>query len=337
LISIRKAAEDLDRIDTITRTLTSVYEHAIWSAAQYAIEIDPQTVIAFREHLTALRDRISQARSAEDWQSLQAAFRGELREFRDKSTEQLGRMRNEFAAAVTAMQSFADSVVSSGEDHTGDLRTVLSDLGNAAQTDNIDEVRSVIRKATATIGASVERLRKSHQIVVAQLRDEIRLLQDQVEVERHAAQVDQATGTWNRQKMESSIATHTDKDDAFSLLILCVRNLRRLDGQYSRQTMDKVLRAMTQRLAAMLADSAIIGRWDEETFTAILPVDPTAAIRTSREAAMKLSGNYSVQEDGVARQISLVIVTGVVDHDAGTGHATFAQHLDQMFRALNVA
>ena len=112
MISIRKAAEDLDRIDHITRTLAAVYDHAIWSTVQYAVEVDDEAVTALREHLTALRDQISQAHSADDWQALQASFRGELRDFRDRSTQQLTRIRSEFAAAVTAMQTFADSVIS---------------------------------------------------------------------------------------------------------------------------------------------------------------------------------------------------------------------------------
>jgi GGDEF domain-containing protein len=304
---------------------------------QYAVEVDDEAVTALREHLTALRDQISQAHSADDWQALQASFRGELRDFRDRSTQQLTRIRSEFAAAVTAMQTFADSVISTGEDHEDDLRGSLAELAKAAQADDIVTVRTMIHKTTAAISASVERLRKSHQISIAQMRDEIRLLQNQVEVERHAAQMDQATGVWNRQKMDSVLASFTDKDNAFSLLIICVRNLRKLDGQYSRPTIDKTLHAMAQRLTAMLDDTAVIGRWDDESFAVILPVESSLGIRLSRETAMKLSGNYAVQDNGVSRQIPLVVVTGVIDHAPGTGHAMFAGRLAQMSNALAIA
>ncbi|MEQ1948626.1 MAG: GGDEF domain-containing protein [Bryobacteraceae bacterium] len=337
MISIRKATEDLDRIEHVTRTLAGVYDHAIWSTAQYAIEVDPPSVSTFREHLTSLRDQISQAHSPEDWQVVQASFRGELRDFRDRSARQLTRMRSEFAAAVLTMQSFAESVITTGEDHEDTLRDALGHLNKAAQESNMEDVRAIIRKTTVSIEASVERMRKSHQLAIAQLRDEIRLLQGQVEIERHAAQLDPATGVWNRHTMDAKIESFTDKNEPFSLLILCVRNLRRLDGQYSRTTIDNVLAAMTQRLAAMLDDTAVIGRWDEESFAVILPVEPADAIRISRETAKHLSGNYTVQDNVLPCQIALSVLTGVIDHAVGASPVVFAQRLVQMSNALAVA
>ncbi|MEQ1886393.1 MAG: GGDEF domain-containing protein [Bryobacteraceae bacterium] len=337
MISIRRATEDLDRVEHATRTLAGVYDHAIWSTAQYAIEVDHGAVVAFREHLTSLRDQIGRASTPEDWQVVQASFRGELRHFRDQSTQQLTRIRSEFAAAIQAMHSFADSVISTGEDHQDTLREALGQLNKVAEGTDLDAVRAVIRKTTSSIEESVERMQKLHQVAIAQLRDEIRLLQSQVEVERQAAQMDQATGVWNRQHMDATIAKFTDKDEAFSLLILCVRNLRRLDGQFSRPAIDMALRAMAQRLTAMLDDSSVAGRWDDESFAVILCLDPSEAIRVSREAAKRLSGNYAVQDAGVARQVPLTVVTGVIDHLEGTGSGVFAQRLAQMSNALAIA
>jgi len=337
LISIRKATDELDRLEGLTRALTSTYEHAIWSTAQYAIEIDLQAVTSFREHLNNLRDQSARAISAEDWQLLQASFRGELRDFRDKSTQQLIRMRSEFTAAVSAMQSFADSVASTGENHEDDLRNVLGELTDAAKSDDIAFVRTVIGTTAAVIDASVEHLRKSHQLSIAQLRDEIRVLQHQVEIEHQASQIDHATGSWNRQKMDETFATFTDRDEPFSLLILCIRNLRWLGKQYSRSMIDGAMRAFVQRLTAMLDETAVVGRWDEECFAALLPIQPAEAMRISREAAMRLTGTYSVQNDGAARQIALVVVTGVIEHAPGSGHAAFAKRMEQMSTALAAA
>lgn len=337
MISIRKTADELERLEQLTKTVVKVYDHAIWSSAQYAVELDSAAVNELRQHLHGLRDRVSQAASLEDWNLIQASFRGEIREFRDKTNQQLARLRSEIAGAASAMQAFADSVATSGAHHEENLQRALGELSRIAEVENLDEARSISAGATATISESIERMQKLHKLAIAQLRDEIRLLHDQVEMERRAAFVDQATGVWNRQKMEAIISGHTERNEPFSLLIVRVRNLRRLERHHSRSVIENSLRALSQRLTAMLEENTAVGRWENDSFGVLLQVEPAAALRISRETAMRLSGTYAIQEEGVAQNIALVVVTGAIDHAPGTGPVAFAKKLAQMSNALSIA
>lgn len=337
MISIRKTSNELDRLDEIAKAAKASYSNAVWSAAQYTVELDAHDTGLFRDHLERVREEAEKAATPEEWQSVQASFRGELRQHRDRSLERLGRLRAELKAAAEAMHAFADSIATGGANHQDDVQEALDRLNGTARSDNLAEIRAAIAQTTGQIGASVERMQRSHQMVIAQLRDEIRLLHQQVETERRAPFLDEATGVWNRQKLDSRLGELLEEDDPFCVLVVCVRNLKRLDQRHPPAVIEGGIKALLQRFTAMLDSAAMVGRWDEETFAAILDVDPAAAISLSREATQRLSGTYPVQENGVARSITLQAVAGVIDRSSGADGPTFQQKLLQMSVALSSA
>jgi GGDEF domain-containing protein len=99
-------------------------------------------------------------------------------------------------------------------------------------------------------------------------------------------------------------------------------------------TIDDALKTLLRRFEMMLDANAIIGRWDEQSFAAILEMESAAAISISRTATPKLSGDYAVQENGLPQNVPLNAVAGVIDHLAGADTASFHRKLRQMSEAL---
>ena len=67
-------------------------------------------------------------------------------------------------------------------------------------------------------------------------------------------------------------------DETFCLLVVCIRNLKRLDQRYSPAVIENGVKALLQRFEAIVGGAAIVGRWDDETFAAILQIDPAAVV-----------------------------------------------------------
>lgn len=333
MISIRKASEDLDRLEEMVKAAKASYVHAVKSASQYTVEFDSKEANAFRGHLDQIRADAERAAYPDDWSSIQSSFRGELREHRDRSLEQLAKLRNEMKAAADAMQIFADSVAASGADHHEDLHTALRTLNSAANGD-LEHLRAAVSQTSTVIESSVERMERAHTLVIAQLRDEIRLLHAQVDAERRALLLDGVMDVWNRQKFESQLEEMLEGQEPFCVLVVCIRNLKRLDQRYSPEIMERSVKALVQRFSTLVGDHAVLGRWDEETFAAIIDAEPAAAIALSREAAKRLSGAYSIQENGMSRSIDLQTSAGVIDRAPGADAHTFRQKLLQMSAAL---
>ena len=338
MISIRQSALALDRLEELLQACATSYGLALRSTAQYAIEIEPTQAGIFRQHLEVLHTEVQNATTREHWQSIQASFRGELRDHRDRVAEQLGRLRGEMKAAADAMQSFADSVAASGGLHEQELSSALGKLESAAQSasraSDLEQVRREIASAVGVISASVEQMRRSHQMVIAQLHDEIRTLHHQMEEQRHAQLRDQASGVWNRAKLDQVIGGLVENDQAFSILLIRVRNLKRLEGHHSRAVLDGALRALLQRFATLVGNEASIGRWEENEFIAIVERDRSSIIALSREASRRLSGGYSVQENGISQNVQLNVAAGIVERTHGMSWSSILPKLQQMSEAL---
>jgi GGDEF domain-containing protein len=334
LISIRKAADELDRMEELLRTIAANYGHSIGSTGQYAVEVDHLDANVYREHMQSIKTQAERASTVDDWQQIQASFRDELRDYRDKSSERIRQLKQDINSAVKAMQVFADSVAISGADHEEQLKGALMQLHGVAKSNNLPGIRVIVESATQTIEASFEKLQKEHQLVIAQLRDELRLLHQQIEAERRVAFLDRATGVWNRQKTDSHIAQLLSNDEPFCILLVHLRNLRRLQGQYSRNVIEGAIKAFLQRFANMVGDDCALGRWNEEDFAAVLQVEPSVAMTLSREAAKRLTGLYSVQENGLSQTVPLQAIAGLIDRAAGADGPTFQQKLLQMSDAL---
>jgi GGDEF domain-containing protein len=343
LISIRKSVDDLSRLEELEKrealssAIRDCYTLAIHTTAHYAVEVDAALAVELRANLLKIEDQSRVAVSAEQLRSAQSSFRGELREYRDKSNAQLQKMRKEVENATAAMTIFAETVSSNGENHEHEVAAQLAGLESSARSNNIAAIRNGIGATIAGIQSSVVQIQRSNQLVVAQLQDEIRVLHLQIEQERKALFTDRASGAWNRQKIDIHLDNLLRQNQPFCLLLVWVRNLKRVDSQHSRTVVEGTLKALITRFSTIMPEDTVIGRWTEDQFVAVLDVPPGQAIPLSAEATRKLSGGYAVQENGMSQTVTLQATAGVIDRNTGADAATFHLKLEQLAGAISGA
>jgi GGDEF domain-containing protein len=334
LISIRKAATELDRLLELQRATAGCYALGIRSTAQYAIEIEASSADEYRRHLDLLQERLRTATEPGDFHAVQAAFRGELRNYGDDVQRMIAQLRKKVESATGALQALADSVTASGTEHETQVKIQLAELEVASRIEDLDGIRSGIRTAAAAITASVEQIQRENRVSIAQLCDEIRMLHQEIDAERRVHYTDPASGAWNRQRISARIDDLFRLHEPFCLLVVRLKNFARLPGTQSPILMERALKAFMQRLRNIVGEGVMIGRWSEDEFLAILDMDTSGAITLSREAARELSGPYTAQEAGASQNISLQADTGVIDSRGGTDRDSFYQKLTQLNEAL---
>ena len=334
MISLRKAATELERLEDLQQTLAKCYAMAIKSSSEYVVELDPHSAEYFRQRLQSLDQQCSQASAPEHYNAVQASLRGELRNYRDQAREQTARMRKDLQNAAAAMRVFAESVSSSGEDCDLQLHQEVDRLEALAASDNIEQIRVGIESATGAILHSFGQLRRSHQLVVTQLQDEIRTLHQAMDNERSRMDRDHASGAWNRQKLNERIEHLLRQNEPFCVLLVSARNLRRLERQYTPAVITEALRALVQQFDGILGGEAMIGRWSEDLFSAILEMDPSGAMALSSEINRKLSMSYPVWHSGVAQMLTIETSSGIVDRRRDSDSSKFYRKLEQMAAAM---
>src|SRR5207244_525844 len=145
-------------------------------------------------------------------------------------------------------------------------------------------------------------LRRSHQLVVSQLQDEIRTLHQAMDSERGKVDRDFASGAWSRQKINERIAHLLQENEPFCVLLVNVKNLRSLGRQHPPAVITDALKVLVKEFDALLGGGSMIGRWSEDIFSAILEMmDPSVAMSLSADVNRKLSLSAPVWTSGVAQ------------------------------------
>jgi len=334
MISLFKAANEMERLEELQRTLAKCYALALKASAEYAVEFDPQSTEYFRQRLQSLEQQFSQASAAEHYTATQASLREVLRNYRDQAREQISVMRKDLENAAGAMKVFAESVTTSGDDHEKQLRQEVSRLEAVAASDDIQLIRGGIATSTGSIVRAYTQLRRSHQVVVTQLQDEIRTLHQAMDHERSRTERDHVSGAWSRQKLNERITSLLGANEPFCVLFVSAKNLRRLERQHSTAVVTDALRALVQQFDGALGGESMIGRWSEDLFGAILEMDPSGAMALSAEINRKLSVSYPVWTSGVAQMLLIETSTGIVDRRRDSDPPKFYKKLEQMAEAM---
>src|SRR5215475_4111335 len=96
MISIQSSLTELDKHHQTREGLLNCYLSAIRNCASYAIEFDEESTGIHRKYLRALADEVASAEMSSVMES-RATLRNILRDYRDKGTQYLARLRDELA------------------------------------------------------------------------------------------------------------------------------------------------------------------------------------------------------------------------------------------------
>jgi GGDEF domain-containing protein len=332
MISLRKTATELERLEELRRTAVQCYAQALRSTEENAIEVDTAQAAHFRTQLQALRDQLRADAGARVLESVQTSFDAELKNYRDKAAGLVQKLRREVQAAAAAVETFAGSINESEVNLESGLKRELNILTESAASDDIQVIRGAIRASTAKIAASLQQMRSSNQLAIAQLKDEIRLLHQEVQAARRAQAPDPSSES--RERMTGRMDELIKKNKPFSVLLVVLRNLDGLQNCYSPGVIDDALRGFQARFENILPTTAVLGRWAKDQFAAILSTAPGNAIEMSSEVVRKLSEPFLEQDKSGTQSIAFNPRAGVVEFSAGSDLAKFQARLKQLADAL---
>jgi GGDEF domain-containing protein len=333
MISLRKTATELDRLEELHRTAVNCYSQAFRSAEQNAIELDSAQAADFRRQLQALRNQLRLETEPREWNSIQTSFDSQLKDYGDKTRLQVQRLRQEVQAAAAAVESFAGSISESEINLESGLKRELQILNQSAASDNIQEIRGSIRTATAKIAEKIDEMRSCNQLAIAQLKDEIRLLHQEVQAARRS-QIPSDPSSESHQRITAGMEELIHENKSFSVLLVVVRNLEGLQNCHSANAIADALRSFQGRFENILPAPAIVGRWANDQFAAILSTAPGNAIEMSSDVVRKLSEPFLETDQARAQSIVFTPRAGVVEFPLGSDLAKFQAKLKQLADAL---
>lgn len=335
MISIRKTANELERLEQLSHAAVGCYSQAIDSTGHYAIEFNAEQVAYFRAQLELLKQKLRDNGGPEQLKSVQASFDSEVKEFQNLVRDHLKQLQREVAAAGAAVETFTNSFTQSGSDLEAGVKRELQRLNKVAGSDDIDEIRGGIRTATAKITADVEQMRSCNQLAIVQLKDEIRLLHQEIEGMQRSLRQPNEEQCSARQHLTSHLDELARRGRPFSVLLAAIRNLEGLHNCHAPKVVETCLNTLKTRFETSLPGSATVGRWNKDQFAAVLDIDRVVAIAKSADIMRALSEPIVELVDGALHTVAFDVTTGVIDFQPGADVREFQKKITKLVDALS--
>ena len=258
--------------------------------------------------------------------------RGQLSEYRTVLEGRVDQQKKDLESTGAALQEAMEVVAQQGEDQTKRLQVELGNLSQLRSVNKLDDVHRGIDTVSHSLTDVVRTMQVQNSLVVAQMRDEIRTLQQRLEIaERRNRTVNGNLS--NRGPFERRLQTKIAADEVFSLFLIRITNWKQLLPGLSQEKAQTLVNEVSVRLGAALGSETFAGRWYDGYFAAIVAAAKRQAIDATQDVVQKVSGAYKLGSAPTERPVQISIRVSVLEHYSGQTAEHLLKRVDEMIRA----
>ncbi len=329
MISIQQNLTELEMSYRLRTAALDCYLAAINNIAHYAVDLDAAITAPHRKYVGDLAGDLADA-SPEALAESRATLRGLLRDYRDKAAQYLGGLRDQLSSTAQALQQMVAGLTLCDTDHTEKMKKDLGRLREVANSPEGNPVRAALRVLADSIEQSVEQIGKQHQFTVSQLQTELRLLHNRVDSLETAAATDDVTKLSTRRFIAEYLGSVPTQGACY--LILKMRGLGEARAKFGPAITDDVVGTFGRRLRNTLPKDAVIGRWSEQDFPAIVPAGKSGSDGLVKRVAEHLSMPYACMMNGRVVRVPLAVTAECMGVAAGASAEQIQAQVTEAFK-----
>jgi diguanylate cyclase len=325
---------DLEQVEGLFQAASGAFGEVLGAVREHAVEVEPRLTKEHRERLASIIRLAEEAGSPEAIGDAVTVVRSELRGYQEAANRHLRGLEEQLSGTVNALRQVMESLATGSEDQQDRLKTEMERLKGLMRVDDLNALRSGLGSSLNGLAGCIDHIQRQNQLVVAQLRDEIRTLHSRVETAERAAAIDPVTGVMNRHEIETAIQREVESSSPFCLIFTWVKNLKLLQRQYGRKVADDLTVAASRRFADAVESRGVVGRWSDDELIAIVRIQKGEAIRFCKDLPPQLKGPHECSHQGRTLHLLLQVSAGVVEARIGERAERLLDRADTLMRAL---
>jgi GGDEF domain-containing protein len=334
MISLRQTLSDWDRIESLQKVAMDCYGAAIEATARNVVDFERELARLHREQLDELARQVRRAVAADDLKETRIALEGELQDYSGKAGRYLLALQEKLNATTQSLGAVIETI-RTADPANRDLETGLQRLAALVHCPEVSRACPELQVLVAGVEDNLRRLLEQNRLAVAQLRAEVDTLRGALSAARQAARRDPISGVLNRAKTLSTLREWINGRRTFSLLFFEIGNLDYARRRYGSRTLDDIVAVFSRRLTSALeAQSAVAGRWGDDSFVVLLERSKPEALWLSENLSPRLAGPYVFRDEGFTRDLTLQIKTGVLEAKAPASEKQVLRDADRLLAAL---
>jgi len=186
-------------------------------------------------------------------------------------SERIDEAGGKIMGEIEQVMSMIDVAIGSANDYSESLAGAAKQISPDADRDQVRLIVETLVRSTKEVEVTNQTLQKR----LVDSRDEIRELQENLEVVRTESLTDPLTMLSNRKYLEDAIMLLIDeaetKGTAFSVILSDIDHFKKFNDTYGHLTGDQVLRLVAASLKENLKGRDVAARYGGEEFAMLLP------------------------------------------------------------------
>jgi uncharacterized coiled-coil protein SlyX len=330
MISIRAAATELERQEALRLVTLDCHINTVRTMARCAVDVDAEITQSYRASLEKLAERLQRSQASEDLRLAQDDLKHSAIIYYEESARRLSRLREDFSDAARALSELVSSITTSSDDHDKLLEAELAELSRLATLSDPVDIRMQLQTAVQRLDDCIKSIRAENRFVIAQMRDEIRTLQERVSAaERSAGPHSAAAPAESPFTAEEITRSWIEQGRNFTALFVT------LQSRYPRHgspAPENAFASIQAELASNLPAGAKVGPWGADSICALAETDKNTLLAVSKIIPMLIANLNEPGKPPVTYGAS-----GVVEYHGGENLSSFLRRVGGLLAALRMS
>jgi diguanylate cyclase (GGDEF)-like protein len=201
-----------------------------------------------------------------------------LQDWGEKTAQHYLNKAGEVRDLLLVMARTAESLGHKDDRYAQRFDSVTQQLESIASFNDISKMRASLEESARRLKDSVAQMSAENKSMVEHLRMEVLTCQAKLEKANRLASSDALTGLGSRLWVEARMQQRIDSGSSFSVLMIAIKDFRRVNDEFGRMVGDLLLKDFAKELRSSCRVSNLVARWSGAMFLVVIDTAETAAI-----------------------------------------------------------
>ena len=280
------------------------------------------TPVRFGVRIEAWRTRIRSERDPDALEAIAREVIAACEAHADRFTTDIGQRETEVADLMGVLRDVVETLRGDSRRFEVQLHRSTDTMRKMVDIEDIREIKRVLTKEVDTILKASSERQSAESKRCERLTQQVDLLRSNLREARTRALTDALTGVPNRGAFDRDArewfarAKRTGK--GFSLAMVDLDDLKKINDTHGHQVGDRVLIACAQIVQESLATGESVSRYGGEEFAVLLHHATIAGARAAMQSAIaRIPAGYHYEVDGQSRTVAFSFSVGVTEYASG--------------------
>lgn len=280
------------------------------------------------KNLARIGEALSVKSTASDVQDVESRAETRLRRWAEEIAGYLKLKAEEVKGLLMLLVAAAEANTGHSQRYENRFGEIATRLESIASLEDLGRIRSSLVAGIADLRSCTRQMNHDSRTSVAELKAEIKLYQNKLEMAETLAARDSLTGLLNRRSVEDQLQQRLKEKQPFCLLLIDLDGFKEVNDEHGHLAGDSCLSQFAVELRQQSRAKDTVGRWGGDEFVVVLDGGPDEAQSYIERVKQWVFGSYTVELNEGPRKVNLWASIGMARSTAEDSMATIIERAD---------